>query len=224
MKKSLIVYEEDRKENMIQIYHQFDRSAIARIMGAVLLIWALVMAYARMAMYPAIPKPTFSGTEKIEAEDEVVVRSFEPMMKKITQNQLCVPEMSAAAPSLPVNQEAYNWMAEFQPDLIGVPHTGTPFRATLGRSMKPLEMQDLSDVIEAGADPKYRGRIVVYYSNREPSGTTVVAKIDQLDEQRQWIMACDPTTENCDNMGITIFTSKGVAEYLPPITCAEANR
>ena len=195
---------------MIQIYDQFDRYALLRITGVLALIWALVMAYSRMALYPEIPASKFQPGTVTEEKQEAAPATAS--MSRITKDELFVPEMSASAPALPMNQAAYNWMAEYQPDLIGVPQVGTPLRAVLEHDLKPVDMQDLANVIQSGSDPKYQGRILVYYSHREPSGTVVVAKVDQIDDKREWISICDPEVDKCDGMGITIFASTNMAE------------
>jgi len=208
---------------MIHIYHSFDRNGVLRVVGTLVFVFLLMVMYMRLVIYPVIPAPQWPLERQMAYEPESSdYYVSDPSMTRITNDQLCVPQMSAEAPALPQNQSAYNWMAEHQPDLIGVPEVGTPLRATLGRDLTRMEMQDLADVIEIGSREEYKGRIVVYFTHREPEGTTVVAKIDQLDSNRPWAMICDPNEEDCSSMGVTAYTCKNIADQLPPITCPEA--
>ena len=217
---------------MVHYYTQLDRHVPLRVFGVLVVVWALFIAYTKLVLQsPLLPPIVGSGqteSEKGITSEEKNGRSgtgsSEIDMALLVSNTLSLPPMGTEFRTMMVQDPAtHEWMSRLQPDLMGVPAIGTPLKATLARRIAPEEQLALAKLIQRNASPKDRHRVVVYvihsstgvqsgYTDakgvqQEVDSSIVTAYLEDILPRNEWTAFCDPSTDNCTNMGVDLYAS-----------------
>ena len=141
-----------------------------------------------------------------------------PDMCQLTSNDVCIPAepfTDAKAYLAHMNQPAYNALAQFKPDLMGIPRVGQPFQVAIDLSNEEVEV--VTQALFEGYQEDVRDTLTVFRTRQPPA---LLAFRVPVDPDEAPVLFCDAMMQDCTGKGVDMWVARTEFAKFPKGYCS----